>query len=625
MTQTFGQFVINKILPKDIQITKPVTAGELKKILTEVYKKYPSEYDRIVTGITHVGNIFSTYEGITMGLREIEVPNKVERNKIINTAKKELAKTDSEEKSLEILDKTQKEIIKNDTTNRYDDATMLVKDSGAIGSKNIQLVKLRSTPVVVSGAQGKPVVELIDKSYSEGQNPYHQWLQSVDARDKLAEGQTQTSSPGELSKILHNTLSGAVISMADCHTKHGIPLATTDDIVGRYFAPPIPSPYTENTEITPKVQKDLLQRHIERVIVRSPQTCNAPSGTVCAKCMGHSISTGELHSIGTNVGYISAGNLAQPLTQMTLSAKHSSTMAKTDTSLRGDKGFRQFVEMPKEYTNQKIFCEIYGIVYNITIAPQGGKFVIINPTKPPMDRFIEYGKQDSKTKQFVYFIPPNRTLLNNIKKGVEVYPGMPLTDGVNNLKDIARLQGLGVTRTKAAEGMRSIYQNTGAGVDRRHFELLAKAGHDYVTILKSPSGFPYKRGETVQYQEFLKAAYNLPKKEVPLDQSLNKTLTDQYNDVTAGTMITVPVLEHLKSMGIEKVNISDNLETQPATTALTRVVDKAKNWLSIMNHRRLKENLITAASTGKVSKIHDFSPIPSYATGEIGYNEDGTY
>lgn len=626
MTQTFAQYIVNKALPSDIQVTKPLDNKELKDILTKVYKKYPERYDEVVTKIKRIGDTFATFEGITMGIKEIEVPNKAARDKIISKAKKELSKSRSEAESLSILDRTQSAVIANDTLNGKDSATMLVKDSGAIGGKKIQLVKLRSTPVVVSGAGGKPLTELFDKSYSEGQTPFHQWLQSVDARDKLAEGQTQTSSPGELSKILHNTLAGSVISMDDCHTKHGIRLDAEDDIIGRYFAPPIPSKYTDNTEITPQIQKELLSKGTKKVVVRSPQTCAAPSGTVCSKCMGHSISTGIKHVIGTNVGYISAGNMAEPLTQMTLSAKHSSTMAKTDDSLRGDKGFRQFVEMPKEYTGQKLYCEVNGTIYNITLAPQGGKYVLINLTKPAQDKFIVYGKQDPKTKQFTYFIPPSRKLLDNIKKGVEVYPGMPLTDGINNLKDIARLQGLGITRTKAAEGMRNIYKNTGAGVDRRHFELLSRAGHNYLSILKAPKSFPYKRGEVVAYPEFLKAVYLLPKQEMKVEDSDGWTLVDQIHDVTAGTSITRPVIEHLKNLGIDRINVSKDIETTPSVSALTRSVDKSEDWLAIMNHRRLKENIITAASTGKKSDLHGYNPIPAYAYGtELTQDKDGRY
>lgn len=626
MTETFAQHMINKALPAGIKVHKAVDANELKALLTKVYKEYPDRYDEVVTKIKYLGDIFSTYEGITMGIKEIDVPNKEERDKIIATARKELDKAKSDDHKMEILDKTQKAIIANDVKNRQDSATMLVKDSRAIKSKNIQLVKLRSSPVVVAGLGDKPIPELFDKSYAEGQTPYHQWLQSVDARSKVAEGQTQTSSPGELSKILHNVLAPSVISMDDCHTKHGVYLPTHDDIIGRYFAQPIPTPYTENTEVTPQIQKDLLARDIDHVSVRSPQTCSAPAGTVCSKCAGLSISTGKKHEVGINLGYITAGNMAEPLTQMTLSSKHSSTMAKTDTSLRGDKGFRQFVEMPKEFSNQKIFAEVDGTVWNIAQAPQGGKLIYINPTKPVQQRFVSYGQQDPKTKQYVYFIPPNRTILKEIKPKADVHVGQPLTDGVNNLKDIARFQGLGRTRTLAAEGMRDIYKNTNSSIDRRHFELLSRAGHGHIEILKVPKNFPYKRGEVVDYPEFQKAIFKVDKQTIPVEQALYKTMTDQINDVTAGTYITKPVMEHLQSMGVTKVNVTDEIEVAPSVTALTRVLDRSPDWLAIMNHRRLKENIINAAATGKKSNIHGWNPVPGYMSGEIGETgEQGQY
>jgi hypothetical protein len=346
--------------------------------------------------------------------------------------------------------------------------------------------------------------------------------------------------------------------------------------------------------------------------------------------MGLGISTSKDHSVGTHVGFISAGNMAEPLTQMTLSSKHSTTMAKLDTSLRGDKGFRQLVGMPKEYPNQRIYCELYGRVEQILPAPQGGVNVIVQTAssmKVP-ERFIEtalpyprYGKG-----AYYYFIPPNRKLLPTVKQRAEVYPGQPLSDGIDNLKDVSRLRGLGQTRSIAAEEMRNVYKNTGVTVDRRHFELLSRAGHFHVRIEKAPEGFTFHRGEVVEYPELEKALQTIKGQVLPTAQALGYTLLEAHNDVTAGTTITPPIQAKLKEMGIDQVKVSKDIEISTTTSPLMRVVNKSKDWLAAMNHRHLKSGLIEAASTGKKSNVHGHNPLAAYAFGtEITTGEHGEY
>jgi len=96
--QTFAQYLINKTLPPDIQVDKPMTSKELKRVLTEVHEKHPENYGTIVMDLKRLGDKFSTYEGITMGLAELATPNKVNRDALIKKYKTlyDSAKTDEE-------------------------------------------------------------------------------------------------------------------------------------------------------------------------------------------------------------------------------------------------------------------------------------------------------------------------------------------------------------------------------------------------------------------------------------------------------------------------------------------------------------------------------------------------
>lgn len=631
--QTFGQYLVNKILPPGIEVTKPITKSVMEDILTEVYRNHPDKYNEVVTSIKSLGDRFSSFEGITFGMNEIQVPNKTERDRLIKNYTVKLKKAKGYEAKVKVLGEAQNALVdldrKSTASDDKDSASMLVYRSGALGGKKNQLVKLRTTPVVVAGKDGGVVPDIFGKSYAEGQDPYHHWLQAIESRNNVVTGKTQTASPGELSKIIHNVVAESVVSMEDCGTKHGIPLNPSDDIVGRYV------PYQQygispNRPITDEDKKELVHRNVKTIIVRSPQTCEAHGNTVCAKCMGLGISTMKPFSVGEHAGFITAGNLAEPLTQMVLSAKHSTSMAKLDTSLRGDTGFRQLVNFPKEYPNRKVYCEVYGTVSQILPSPQGGKMIVINTSGSPMvpKRFVVNGLPYPKAgKSYLYYyVPPNRNIIKSIKPNTKVYPGMELTDGVDNLQDISRLKGIGITRSTAAEEMRNVYRNTGVTIDRRHFELLGRAAHNNIKIEKAPRGFRYHRGEVIEYPEFAKAAESIQGTNMPVDSALNYTTLKQYNDVTIGTKLTPDIIQYLKELGVKDVYVTDKLETSVVTVALERVVNQSRDWLPKLNHRYLKQTITEGAAEGAKSDIHSYNPYTSYAVGtEIKSGDKGEY
>lgn len=83
MAKTFAQYLIDKTLPPDMAITRQVDKSYLNELLGEVARRYPDRYDATVSALKKLGDTFSTMEPVTMGLREIEVPNREKRDAII--------------------------------------------------------------------------------------------------------------------------------------------------------------------------------------------------------------------------------------------------------------------------------------------------------------------------------------------------------------------------------------------------------------------------------------------------------------------------------------------------------------------------------------------------------------
>lgn len=626
MPKTFAQYIIESILPGDMEVTKPVDKAYLKDLLSEVHSKYPATYSRVVVDLKNFGDKMSTLDGgITIGMDEIRVPNKEKRDAIIRKYRDKVKKAKSEDEAIGYMERAQQEMAANDLHGMTDDATLMVT-SGGLGGKRAQLMKLRSTPVVVKGNDGKIVPTFFDKSYAEGVDPLHEWIQAAESRRNLAQGQVATSEPGEFAKVYANLLNDAVVSKDDCGTHQGITLAADDEeILGRYLAAGT-GRFRRNTLITPEVQQELISAKTDSVLVRSPQTCNAGGNTVCSRCMGISNSTGKPYSVGDNVGMLTATSLSEPLTQLSLSAKHSTSLAKKDTGLTGMKGLNTFMEMPKQFDGKKILCEVYGVVQLIQPAPQGGKNIIIRQTRKVPDRYIVNGKKYHTKGTFLYYIPPNIQVVDDLEKGSEVYPGMALSTGFDNIKDVARLRNLGVARSASATGMYNIFKNSGQKVDRRHTELLARAAHNYVKIEKAPMSFPFARGEVVQYSKFVDAMNKITGRQVKLEDAIGLSLVEPVGSISVGTEITPQLASQLKSKGVRRVKVTAQVEVSPHTTPLTRTMNQSDEWVAKMNHRYLKDTLKNAALFGQKESIHGYRPITAYAYGaEFGLGDKGKY
>ena len=628
-TKTFAQYLIDEILPTEMHITKQVDKGYLEKILADVAKSHPDSYGRVVSALKRLGDTLSTLEPFTIGMEEIMVPNKPERDRIVNKYRRLVSGEEDRNVVLGHLESLQRDLAKNDLSNPHDDASVMLQ--AALGGKKGQMMKARTSPGVVKDYKGQISSEIFHKSYAEGVDPVHFWLGAAESRSNIAEGQVSTSAPGELGKVIANIMNGAVVSKEDCGTQAGILLfAKDEDTIGRYLARDT-GKYKRNTLITSDVHKDLMHGTTEKILVRSPQTCQAPATSVCKMCMGLRNGTGKNYSIGDNAGLITAGTLSEPLTQMTLSAKHSTSLASVEdvSLLKGEKGFRKFMTMPKNYSNRKVLCEVFGVIYNVLPAPQGGKIITIRKDmgKPVPARYIVHAIATPNMKNYVdYYIPPSLKTLDDIKKDAEVYPGMPLSNGIDNLQDVARLRNLGALRSVAAQGIYDIYKNTGNKISRVHTELLARQANQYVKIEKAPAGLHFNKGETVDYNTLVPEIAKLPKIEMKTAMSMGHVLGEATLDLSIGTELDGQNIKYLLDHDVKTVRTIADLEVSAVAMPMTRVVNHAEDWLSALNHRNLKAQIKDAASTGKVADIHGYKPLASYAYGvEMRHGEDGKY
>lgn len=621
MAQTFAQYLINSIFkPYGITINEPFDSKKQTEVLTQVFREHPDKYDEVVSAIKKLGDNISTWSGLSFGVAEIR-PDYTKRDAITEGYKIKVDKAKTEDEKLDLIVEMQEKLLKVNL-DRDDDATLMIES--AMGGKAGQLSKIRTAPVF-SDRDGKIINEVIPKSYAEGLSPYHSYMNSEESRKNIVDTLLSTSGPGVISKRFSALLGDVVVSTDDCKTENGIELDTDDpSVLDRYLAVD-EGRRVAGTLVTAEIQKALLRSRILTIMVRSPQTCEATDNTICSMCYGLNINHGKKLNIGENIGLITAGALTEPATQMALSAKHSITTAKKDTRLKGIKGLTLFTDIPKIYTDKRVVSEIYGVVTHILFAPQGGKIIRVRITKPVPVKYIVNGQESDKfPRHYEYFVPPQRKIIVAVKD--VLLPGDPLSDGNENIKDTARLRGLGVARTQLVNNLNQVYKNTGVNLDRRHYEVLSKSMINNVRIDKIPREITeFTRGDIVNYNKFKAFVAKLPYQTVPIDKAEGGVMGETIGIHSVGTMISPEVIADIGKRK-KSVKIISGVEISPSVSSLSNTILQRDNWISNLNHTHIKDTIIDAARTGRSESIHGYNPVPAYAYGaEFTGGKNGKY
>jgi hypothetical protein len=581
--------LVNSQLPKEYKLSGPVTVKTLKTSMLRMAKESPDRYKVVVPKIKKLGDEFSTFEGISVGLEDIE-PEYAKRRPIINNAKRQLRAASSPKQTMSILLSTQGK-LRDLTTTHPGDMGMMAR-SGSRGNMN-QLMKMVSSPGIVGDYEGNPIPYLIERGYSEGLSPAESWIAGDESRSQVIKGQLGTAEPGEMQKVLASLMGGQVIASADCGTTNGISMGPQDQsLAGRYTS--------NNTYIDSREAASIARRG-KQVRVRSPMTCELDSG-ICQKCMGTS-NKGKPFSVGMNVGVRSAQSLSEPLTQMALSAKHGVSLVEGDVAKpRGLAAFKQFVEVPKTFFQRAPVAEVEGIVEGIASAPQGGFDLTVG------------GK--------AHYIPPGRKV--KVKGGQRLEAGDILSSGVAAPDDVVRHKGLGVGREYLMNSLREVYSESGQEVDPRHLEILAKSQLNYVRVEGGVPG--HTPGDILSVPQIRKS-FSGKGSAIPLGSSLGKVLTNAEGAYLPGTRITKGVQTALKAQGVSKVTAVDSkMRLTPIMAAATRTPLLNPNWMQRLGYRYQKATLINAATFGEKAELHSHNPIPALALGHtLGRDSSGRY
>jgi len=603
MAITFGHHLLNEAIPAGYRPEGVYTKKKLQTAMTRLAKEHPDKYPQVITEVKALGDMFATLDGVSVGLDDV-APLYKERNAIMHPAIQDFKKAKTRDERIAVVAKTQDKLIEHAAAHP---GTMgMMARSGSRGNQ-LQLMRAVAGPAAAADEHDHIQPWLTTNSYSEGLKPSEWWATAREARMAEVKTRVEVTEPGDLSKTLSNNTSDQVVTIGDCNTHNGLHFATSDAaILDRYLAKPTGGfPY--NTLITPRVVSQLVKQNVTHVIARSPMTCEAREG-LCQHCVGINVQ-GRHSPIGENIGIRAAHAMGEPLTQLALNAKHGVRVSgENPLDIKGLEGFKMLIESPESFKNKATLAPKDGHVHAVTAAPQGGHYITVGTNK----LYAAHGLQPL------------------VKPGDKVFAGDALSAGVPKPDEVVRLKGLGAGRDYLVNQLGKIYKSSGVDVDRRHYEVLAKATLNHLNIDEVSDADSAEhgliRGDRINYNQFVNVIADKAKQRT-VDTALGHHLGEGVLHHLAGTKITEPMVDEFKRAGVTHVKTTMNAPlVSPLTAPATRNPLYNPDFLARLGHRYLKQTLLEGAHEGHKSNIHGTHPVPGLVfSTEFGEGISGRY
>lgn len=353
---TPGRVYFNTIVPKKLGFQNySLPSKRMSQLILECYKKVGLEATvKFLDDLKDMGFAQATKAGISMGIRDIRIPESKQRMIDDAYAKVAVVKkqyedgiiTDGERKSKTISIWTEVSDVLSEALyqqiiiveNSAHNPLFLMIDSGARGNKS-QLKQLGA----LRGLMAKPTGEIIESpitaNFREGLSVLEYSISSHGARKGLADTALKTADSGYLTRRLVDVAQDVIVTEEDCHTLNSIDVSAIkqgqeellplkDRIYGRTLAENIYQP-GDRTRLIAKAGDTLNVQQaeaiddsgVDSVRIRSALTCEAKRG-VCAKCYGLNLANGHAASMGEAVGIIAAQSIGEPGTQLTMRTFH---------------------------------------------------------------------------------------------------------------------------------------------------------------------------------------------------------------------------------------------------------------------------------------------------------------
>lgn len=607
---TVGQLLINASLPPDlVDHERVLDKAGVKALLRKVAETRPEEYRAIAKKLSDVGRdaAFST-GGYSFGLkalrqsvavRKLRGELQTELNQIYGDAN--LSDDAREQKIINTVGSRRQQLWDDVFAESKADMNPLAYQavSGARGSP-VNVNSLRGADLLYTDHRGQPLPIPVLRNYSQGLKPYEYFAGAFGARRGIIDLKNATSDAGFLAKQLLQTTHRLLVSADDAKDPYdesnprGYPVDTEDmESVGGMLAHPAGG-YKRNTELTPRVLKDLRSRGINEILVRSPTVGGPFDGGVYSRDVGRR-EKGRLAPLGDWVGPAGAQALSEPLTQSQISSKHSGGIAGASAgAIGGFKGINSLVQVPKVFPGGAAHAQRDGTVEHIEDAPQGGKYVTIGGER--------------------HYVNRSNTL--SVKKGDKIEAGDVLSDGVPNPAEIVRHKGIGEGRRYFVNAFRQATRGSNVTADRRNIELLSRGLINHVRLTDEVGD--WVPDDVVPYQ-LVESTYKprMGHLIVPPNGAVGKYLERPVLHYSVGTKIQPSMLDQFNRYNVKSLYVhADPPPFEPEMIRGMANVANDPDWMVRMLGSYQKSSLLDATHRGLSSNEGGTSFVPALARGE---------
>jgi DNA-directed RNA polymerase subunit beta' len=360
---TVGRVLFNDILsPRMAFYDLPLSGKHLSRIIADCYQLLGRrETIELLDRMKDLGFRESTRSGLSFATDDLRTPAAKEH--VIREAEKEVDKVQKQyqrgiitegeryNKVIDLWTHARDEITKqmmhdleNDSRDGkpYLNPIFLMAHSGARGGVE-QIRQLAGMRGLMAKPSGQIIETPIKANFREGLSVLEYFSSTHGARKGLADTALKTADSGYLTRKLADVAQNVVVTMMDCGTTQGvakgvvykgeeIERSLSESIRGRVSRNPITTItgeaiVRENEMITWEQARKIEQLGVDKILVRSPMTCQAPLG-VCRLCYGMDLATGNLVEEGMAVGIIAAQSIGEPGTQLTMRTFHIGGVAR---------------------------------------------------------------------------------------------------------------------------------------------------------------------------------------------------------------------------------------------------------------------------------------------------------
>ncbi len=393
---TAGRMILSSIMPDFVPVemyNKIMKKKEIGTLADYVYNNGGlSVTATFLDNLKNIGYKYSTMAGVSISSDDIIIPD--EKYELVEKAKEEVIKVNEQAKKgllieqerynkvIDIWTKTNADVAKKlmelmEADKDGFNSIHMMADSGARGSAN-QIRQLSGMRGLMAKPNGDIIETPITSNFKEGLNVLEYFISTHGARKGLADTALKTASAGYLTRKLVDVSQNYKITTYDCGTHEGIEVTEIHDgatlvesledrILGRVLSDDVYDPisneilYSEGTLIREDIAKDIANKGVKSVKIRTTLTCKVKKG-VCSKCYGLNLAEGKLVKPGEAVGIIAAQSIGEPGTQLTLRTFHAGGVASST----------------QEERSIVVNKEGYIRYYNIETYQRGGKELIAN-------------------------------------------------------------------------------------------------------------------------------------------------------------------------------------------------------------------------------------------------------